>query len=255
MTPQALAAFLALAALAAYVQTVTGFAFGLIMMAGVALFHVLPLPDAAAVVGALTLVNSAQMMLKGWRHVAWREWRLSVLASVPMIFVGFALLHWLAAERIAWLRLALAATILFASLSVLKTPKHGARPAPPATFFGFGLLTGVMGGLFSAGGPPLVYRFYTSTLPIPVIRETLVSIFALNATVRLAIVFGSGVKPPASAWTGLLAVPVVMAATAAARRWPPPLPAQALRMIVFLMLLGSALALGGPALPSLFAHG
>ena len=254
MSFHALAAFIALAALAAYVQTITGFAFGLILMAGVALLDVMSLPDAAAVVSALTLVNAATMLTRGWRHIAWREWRLCVVSSVPTIFVGVAMLNWLAAGHIDLLRLILAAVIALASLSVLKSPRPEASPPRGWTYALAGVVSGLMSGLFSAGGPPLVFRFYTSPLTIVTIRETLVSIYALNAVIRLGAVFGSSHPPPASAWWGLLAFPVVMATTAAARRWPPPLPPATLRLAVVVLLIGSALALGLPALPRVFAH-
>ena len=253
MSLSALAVFLALASVAAYVQTVTGFAFGLILMAGVALAQTMPLPDAAALVSALTLANAATMLARGWRHIAWREWLLCVPASVPMIFVGVALLNWLAADRIDLLRFILALVIALASLAVLKTPRlDAARPAG-WTFTAAGVASGLMSGLFAAGGPPLVFRFYTSPLPIPTIRETLVSIYALNAIVRLGAVLGSPHPPPISVWWGLLAIPVVMGTTAAARRWPPPIAPKTLRFAVVALLLASALSLGLPALPRLFA--
>ena len=47
MSLDALAAFLFIAGVAAYVQTITGFAFGLITMGGVGLTGLLSLPDAA----------------------------------------------------------------------------------------------------------------------------------------------------------------------------------------------------------------
>jgi uncharacterized membrane protein YfcA len=248
MTLATLAAFLALAAVAAYVQTLTGFAFGLIMMGAVAMMNLLPLPDAAAVVGALTLVNAAQMVAKGWRHVAWREWRIVVLCSLPTVIVGFTLLQWLAAERLDALRLVLAAVIIVASLQILKTPKPGRAAPSDASFAAAGVVSGLMGGLFSTGGPPVIYRFYTSHLPLATIRETLVAIFALNAVMRLTLVFGTGARPPASTWMGLLAVPLVIGATAAARRWPPPISPQRLRVVVAGLLAASGLALGAPAL-------
>ena len=65
--------FLVLTGAAAYAQTLTGFAFGLITMGGVGLTGLLSLPDAAMIVSVLTLVNATQMLLKGWRDVAWRE--------------------------------------------------------------------------------------------------------------------------------------------------------------------------------------
>ncbi|QLP98194.1 MAG: TSUP family transporter [Rhodoblastus sp.] len=253
MSLSSLAVFVALSAVAAYVQTVTGFAFGLILMTGVALGGVMPLPDAAAVVSALTLVNVVQMMSQGWRHIAWREWRLCVVASLPMIFVGVAALNWLAAERVDLLRLILGAAVAAASLSLLKPIRPGATQPAGWTYNLAGALSGLMSGLFSAGGPPLAFRFYTSSLPVAAIRETLVSVYALNAIVRLGVVFASDVRPPVAAWWGLIAVPVVMATTAAARRWPPPMAPARLRMVVAALLAGSALALAWPALARVLA--
>lgn len=247
MSPAVLAAFLVLAGLSAYVQTLTGFAFGLIMMGAVALANLMPLPDAAAIIGALTLVNAAQMLSRGWRHVAWREWRLVMIASTPMVVVGFLALQWLAAERLDALRLVLAAVILVASVQILKTPKPEAAPPRDASYVAAGLASGLMGGLFSTGGPPVIYRLYTSHLPLVTIRETLVAIFAVNATMRLSLVFGTGFQPPTSAWSGLLAVPVVILATAAARRWPPPISPTRLRIVVCALLAASGAALALPA--------
>lgn len=76
LTP--LLAFAGFAAVAAYVQTLTGFAFGLVMMGAIALVGLLPLPDAAAMVGMLTLVNATQMFAQGgWREIARHEFGLS----------------------------------------------------------------------------------------------------------------------------------------------------------------------------------
>lgn len=251
MSSAALVVFLFVAGLSAYVQTITGFAFGLIMMGAIAMLDLLPLADAAAVVGALTLVNAAQMVAKGWRHVAWRQWRIVVAFSLPTVVVGFELLHWLAAERLDALRLMLAGVIVVASVQIVKAPKAGATLPGGASFAAAGVASGLLGGLFSTGGPPVIYRFYTSPLPLPTIRETLVAIFALNASLRLALVIGAGPRPPMSAWTGLLAIPVVMAATAAARRWPPPLSPQKLRLVAAMLLAASGVALGAPAIARL----
>lgn len=253
MSLAALASFLALAAVAAYIQTLTGFGFGLILITGVALSGVMPLQDAAVVVSALTLANAGTILARGWRHIALREWLWIVAASVPAILVGLDLLNWLAAGRVDLLRLILAIVIALASLSVLKTPQAGAGPAPGWTYALAGLGSGLMTGLFSAGGPPLVFRLYTAPLPMAAIRATLVSIYALNGVVRLAAVFASAHPPASSAWWGLLAFPVVMATTAAARRWPPPIPPAALRRFVVVLMIGSALALGLPALPRVLA--
>ena len=90
MSLAALIGFLLLTGMAAYVQTLTGFAFGLIAMGGVGLTGLLSLPDAAMLISALTLVNATQMLLKGWRDVDWRKFGLVLIASWPFVFIGFS---------------------------------------------------------------------------------------------------------------------------------------------------------------------
>ena len=67
MAPGSLAILLTIAAFAAYTQTLTGFALGLIMMGGVGLSGVIALPDAAVLVSILVIVNAVQVLAKGWR--------------------------------------------------------------------------------------------------------------------------------------------------------------------------------------------
>ena len=130
MSLVALIGFLALTGVAAYTQTLTGFAFGLITMGGVGLTGLLSLPDAALIVSVLTFVNATQMLLKGWRDVAWREFRLVMLTSIPMLFVGYWLLEWLAGTRADLLRFILGLVIIVSSLQLARKPDHS--PGNPA---------------------------------------------------------------------------------------------------------------------------
>jgi hypothetical protein len=114
-----------------------------------------------------------------------------------------------------------------------------------------GALSGLMGGMFSTAGPPLVYHFYRQPLPIQVIRETLVAVFGLNAILRLLLVVLAGNIPSAAYWPCLLAIPVVIAATALARKFPPPLSPLMFRRAVFCLLFLSGASLALPALTHL----
>jgi uncharacterized protein len=247
MSPAALIGFLLLTGAAAYAQTLTGFAFGLITMGGIGLTGLVSLPDAAMLVSVLTLVNASQMILKGWRDVAWREFWLVMAASVPMLFAGYALLGWLAGTRADALRLILGLVIVLSSLQLARKPEPLARPSGGASFLFFGAIAGLMGGMFSTAGPPLVYHLYRQPMPLATVRETLVTVFALNAVFRIGLVAAAGDLPPASTLLGLLAIPAVMGATYAARRWPPPIPPAVMRRIVFILLFLSGVSLGAPA--------
>lgn len=243
-----LVVFVGFAAVAAYVQTLTGFAFGLVMMGAVALVGLLPLPDAAAMVGMLTLVNATQMLVQGgWREVAPRELRLILVASLPSLLVGYALLEWLADTRADLLKIGLGLVIMLSSLQLAVRPAGLARRSSNASFVGFGMVSGLMSGLFATGGPPLVYHLFRQPLSHARIRETLVTAFGVAQAVRLVVVVASGNMPSMSPVALILAIPTVMLMTYAARRWPPSLSQQAMRRIVFVLLFLSGLSLALPA--------
>lgn len=243
-----LVVFVGFAAVAAYVQTLTGFAFGLVMMGAVALVGLLPLPDAAAMVGMLTLVNATQMLVQGgWREVAPRELRLILVASLPSLLLGYALLEWLADTRADLLKIGLGLVIMLSSLQLAVRPAGLARRSSNASFVGFGMVSGLMSGLFATGGPPLVYHLFRQPLSHARIRETLVTAFGVAQAVRLVVVVASGNMPSMSPVALILAIPTVMLMTYAARRWPPSLSQQAMRRIVFVLLFLSGLSLALPA--------
>jgi uncharacterized membrane protein YfcA len=176
-----------------------------------------------------------------------------MLTSVPMLFVGYWLLEWLAGTRADLLRFILGLVIIVSSLQLARKPEPLARKSGDGSFLFFGSIAGLMGGLFSTAGPPLVYHLYRQPMSLVTVRETLVTVFALNAVFRTGLVTFSGDLPSWSTLSGLLAIPVVMGATHAARRWPPPLSPATLRRVVFILLFLSGVSLGAPALIRLLA--
>jgi uncharacterized membrane protein YfcA len=146
MSVAELIGFLVLTGAAAYAQTLTGFAFGLITMGGVGLTGLLSLPDAAMIVSVLTLVNATQMLLKGWRDVAWREFGFVMTASIPLLFVGYWLLEWLAGTQADVLRRILGCVIIVSSLQLARKPEPLTKPSKDGSFLVFGAIAGLMGG-------------------------------------------------------------------------------------------------------------
>lgn len=246
-----LVVLLTLAGAAAYVQTLTGFAFGLLMMAGIGLLNIIPLNDAAVVVGILTLINAAQMLARGWREVAWAQFRLIIGPSLILLFFGYALLEYLVGANLDGLRLALGLVIIAASLQLSAKPHPRATLSRPASFVFAGALAGFLGGMFSTAGPPLIYHLYRQPLAHNLVRQTLVLVFAINAVLRLALVAFSGNLPGRSSLWALVAAPVVIALTHAAKRWPPPISPLTLRRVAFFLLLLSGVILAVPASLSL----
>lgn len=216
-------------------------------MGGVGLTGVLRLPDAAVLVSILALINATAMLVKGWREVAWKPYGLMQLGSLLALFVGYALLSAFAAHSLSLLRLLLGLVIIASSIQLLFRPNPLPHPSPALSFAGFGIIAGLMSGLFSTSGPPLVYHMYRQPLRHAVIRETLVAVFAVNSLVRLGAVAASGHLPPPSTWWALVTIPAVLGATYAARRWPPPIGPIAMRRAAFVLLMVSGVSLGLPA--------
>lgn len=248
MDPLSLAGLLAIAFVAAYTQTLTGFALGLIMMGGVGLTGLIPLTDAAVLVSVLVVVNALQVLRRGWRDIAFRQFFPALGSSILFLGGGYWLLTLMASTSLDALKIVLGLVIVASSIQLSLKPQPLVTISSQASFAGFGAIAGIMGGMFSTSGPPLIYHFYRQPLRPIVVRETLVAIFAANAFLRLGIVAVSGQLPRASFWWSLLAVPVVMAATWLAKTYPPPLSPLAMRRLAFILLFLSGVSLALPPL-------
>ncbi|MCM2291021.1 sulfite exporter TauE/SafE family protein [Allorhizobium sp. BGMRC 0089] len=246
-----LAGLMLITGLAAYMQTLAGFALGLIIMGAVGLTGILPLADAANLVSVLGIVNAVQVLRRGWRDIAMAQFVPIVVASLACLFVGYWLLGLMLSTSLTWLKLVLGVVIILSSLQLLMKPEPLAKLSSTASFVFFGAIAGLMSGLFSTAGPPLVYHLYRQPLKPASIRETLVAIFAINAVIRLATVAGTGNMPSPHFWWSLLTIPVVMLFTFLAKRWPPPISPVALRRLAFVLLFLSGASLGAPALITL----
>lgn len=253
MDPVNIAALLLLAGLAAYMQTLTGFALGLIMMGGIALGSIMPIDEAAILVSFLTIINAVQVLAKGWRDIAKREFTLIIIPSLFFLLVGYWLLGLLLGSSVNWLKLVLGIFIIISSIQLLMKPTPLEKRSSAGSFVFFGSLAGLMGGLFSTAGPPLVYHLYRQPLRLTVIRETLVAVFGLNALLRLGTVTFTGEMPTGGFWWSLLAIPAVILCTYLARRFPPPLSPVALRRLAFVLLFLSGASLAVPAFLTLVA--
>jgi uncharacterized membrane protein YfcA len=251
MEPLSITLLLLLAGAAAYIQTITGFAFGLLMMGGIGMLGLISLPDAAVIVSMLTLVNAAQMFLRGWKDVAWNQFRVAIGPGLISLALGYFLLEQIAGANLNGLRLLLGLVIVAASIQLILQPHPLKQPSSTGSFAVVGALGGFLGGMFSTSGPPLIYHFYRQPLHPAAIRDTLVLIFGVNAIFRLTLVGASGNFPlPAIGWA-LLAAPVVTATTYVAKRWPPPIAVLTLRRVAFSLLLLSGLSLAIPAIVDL----
>jgi uncharacterized protein len=200
-------------ALAAYTQSVTGFAFSLVLLGLVGMLELGPLADAANAASCLVIVN-AVVYLRQRRPLLQRHLLVPTLASsLPAVVLGVFLLAWLSGNSVQLLRALLGLAIVVSAMLLLFRARPLEQRSSTASFVFYGSLGGVLGGLFSSSGPPLVYHMYRQPLKQEVLRQTLLVIFACNALLRLAVVLFTGTFSSQALLLVVEAVPVVYAVT------------------------------------------
>jgi uncharacterized protein len=115
-----------------------------------------------------------------------------------------------------------------------------------------GGISGLLGGLFSAPGPPLVYLMYRQPLAHARIQESLVLFFGMGALLRLALVVPAGQFSIDAAQLAAEAIPIVfIVVTSFAAGRPPPLPLTLIKAVVCLFLVATGAGMIGAALVSM----
>lgn len=178
--------------LATLLQTLSGFGFGLFVVSSFTLFSIMPLTATTFLVSFLSLFNAASLVFKNAHQVNRMAYKYILLAGLPTLVIGFALLEYLSSSQNDFLKVVLGVCIL--ACCVLLLMKRTLAP-PSKRRRGFviaGALGGVLGGLFSTFGPPIVYQCYRQNWPVDEIRITLLAVFSTTALVRLVLVpFGT----------------------------------------------------------------
>ena len=207
-------------ALASYVQNLTGFAFGLIFLALVGVFDLIPLKVAA---NAVTLITLSQTFIYFREYPLTDDWRVirpAIWPSLVGVLAGLALLFWLSDSAIYLLKITLGFLVVASAGLLVIRLKPKKQIDPPGSFAFTGVLAGLMGGLFSTAGPPLVYKLYRQPLSLPVIRQAMLVMFGLSQLVRLVIVLITGQFTLTSIAYAVLAVPLLFGVTRGNRRYP-----------------------------------
>jgi hypothetical protein len=214
--------FLVFVAGAVYAQALTGFALALILLGLVGATNLVPLTDAA---NASTVIAFCSAWTFLYRRRALRVERILVptlVASAAGIVVGALLLGWLAGAAYQVLRLLLGASIVACAISLWRAAHPLPSLSPPSVYALTGGISGLLAGMFSSPGPPLVYLLYRQPKPLAWIQQSLMVIFGLGTALRLLVVVPSGQFSLLSLQLAAEAVPVVLIVTSyAARRTPP----------------------------------
>ena len=238
--------FLGAVFVGSYVQSVSGFAMGLIVIAVVGASGVISLPVLTAAASLITMVNVV-VALKG--HTEFIDRRIFgwlAAGQLPAIGVGVWLLTWLDRDAQSVLQLLLGLFITLGSLSMMLKPQPLSGPSPNWACFTAGIAGGVIGGMFSASGPIMGWFNYRQPLPLAVIRATLLCSFALTTSTRTLVVGLQGGLTADVLWLSAVAVPLVILGTWLGREMPPPVSEALLKQGAFglLFCMGLVILLG-----------
>ena len=207
MTWNTLLLVVAVLTAAGFIQGLTGFGFSLFAMG--LLPRLLAMEETQAVVTVNSLVACLAMAGVSWRDVQWSDvWHLWVSCALGTP-LGFFLLR---AVPESWalrvLGLTICALVLFEVLVARRKNLH----FPPQMGWGLGLLSGMLGGAFNVGGPPLVIYIYDRPWTKAQHVATLSAIFTSNIAIRLGLLLGHS-QVSAACWVSAAwaVVPMLLA--------------------------------------------
>jgi uncharacterized membrane protein YfcA len=245
--------FLGAVFMGSYVQSVSGFAMGLILIAVVSASGVIGLPVLTATASLITMVNVVVALKGHTQHIDRRIFLWLAAGQMPAIGLGVWILTWLDRDAEAVLGLLLGLFITLGSLSMMLRPRPLTEPSPNWACLTAGVAGGVVGGMFSASGPIMGWFNYRQPLPLAVIRATLLCSFALTTSTRTVVVGVQGGLTAEVLALSAIAVPLVVLGTWLGRVLPPPVAEDTMKQGAFglLLLMGIWILLG--AVPVLLA--
>lgn len=232
-----------LVAVAVYAQSTTGFALALILLGLVGLIDLVPLPDAANAVTVLIIVNALTFFYSRRTLRVERVILSAVGTTLIGVFAGMAILTFLATHEYQLLKFILGLSIVACAFLLWRASNPYRTTSSAGYFSVIGLISGVLGGMFAAPGPPLVYAVYRQPWPIERIQESLIFCFAVGAVLRLVIVILNGDFSRLAVMLTLEAVPITLIVTAFSASRPLPVSGAIVKNLVSILLVGSGLGM------------
>ena len=229
--------FLTAVFVGSYVQSVAGFAMGMIIVAVVGGLRLLDVPTLGAVVSLLTILN-VFVALRGQTHYVHRKlFMWLALGQVPAIYFGLLLMTWLDGNTRWMLEVCLGLFITIGGLSMSLKPHPWPKVSGPLMTWLTGVSGGLVGGMFSASGPVLGWFGYSQPLKLPIIRATLLACFVLTTGTRTVLVGIEGGLTQRVLMFAAVGLPVVFVGTWLGRHFAPPVHEDVIKRAAYILLL------------------
>lgn len=178
-----------------------GFGFGMTTMA--LLSMALGVKSAVPVVAGLALVVNGGLLFRFRRSFPAREAAPLLLAALSTIPLGVFALSSLPAERL----LLVLGCVLLAYVAWALTRRDLPTPLGARAGVALGLLSGTLGGAFSAAGPPAVVWVSSQPWDSRRLRATLVGLFALGGLLQVPLLVRAGLIDGSSLALSAIAIP------------------------------------------------
>ncbi|MGB1189363.1 MAG: TSUP family transporter [Pseudomonadales bacterium] len=179
--------FLFIVAMAAVIQTVTGFAMGLIIVALTTALGLLPILESAAIISILSMVNTVLVLQSTPQRFDPRLFGWVVLGLVPSLIMGFLLLDAFSAVLESALKIVLGVMVIVAGVVMMLSPEPWSERSSNGSALAVGFLGGFFGGIYSAAGAPIAFFLYRQPVAVAVIRLTLLAVFFVSTFSRAVI--------------------------------------------------------------------
>ena len=236
-------AFYAAVLLSAFaVRSAAGFGAGLIAIPMLA--FVLPVSTAVSVATVFTTLTSMELVIREWRHIAWRQFAVIFGYSMLGIGLGLYFIHLLNEDV---LRRCLGAFLILYSIQALWAADTS-RIVPKRWHGALGAGVGIIGGLFSAlfgagAGPIYVVYFDILRLERAVFRATMSAVVVLGGAARIIGYESYGFYGYSSLALLAVGLPLVLVGSWVGDRIVYRLSARSFSRLVAVIVLGSGVAL------------
>lgn len=193
----------------AFIQRTTGFGFGIFVMT--VLPYLMPsYAEAATLSSMLAALTSIMVVVRHWRYI---EWRMLLPVLITFLIVSWLFVGVMASTDSTILRRALGVMLIMASVwfAFLKD-RVRLRPTIPVQLT-VGSLSGLMGGLFSMQGPPVVLYFVATTRTKEAYIALAQTYFLIGNLSMTAFRAARGLVTTTVLQSWCMAVPVVMLGT------------------------------------------
>lgn len=230
-------AFILFTGIAVYAQNLTGFALALVLLGLVGFTGIVPLEDAINAVSIITSVNAVLFLYRRRPFKLQSAFKPAIVGSLIGYFAGMGILTLISSHSFELLKVLLGACIIGCALLLWRTAKPADTPYGARRFAAIGGVSGILGGMFSTPGPPLVYAVYRQPWPLRIMQESLIFCFGIGAALRLAVMGATGQVSSQAVLLGLESLPFVLVITALAANRKPPISRKALRHVVCVLLI------------------